>query len=122
VKARDVTGKTLAIIGLGGIGMRLAVLAHAFPMRIIYYSRSKNAAAPEYCEYFRDVQEMLRQADVLSIHLPLRSETVGLVGEHWIRLLKPGSIIINTACGKVIDEEAMIRALEDKHVSYSRRR
>jgi glyoxylate reductase len=57
VKARDVTGKTLAIIGLGGIGMRLAILAHAFPMRIIYYSRSKNAPAPEYCEYFRDVQE-----------------------------------------------------------------
>lgn len=97
MKARDITGRTLAIIGLGGIGMRLAVLAHAFPMRIIYHSRSQNATAPDYCEYFRFVQEMLRQADVLSIHVPLRSETVGLVGEHWVRLLKPGSIIINTA-------------------------
>jgi glyoxylate reductase len=117
-KAHDITGKTLAIIGLGGIGMRLAVLVHAFPMRIIYHCRRKNAVAPEYCEYFEDAEDMLRQADALSIHVPLTSETVGLIGERWIRLLKPGSVIVNTARGKVVDEEAVIRALEDKHVSY----
>jgi glyoxylate reductase len=115
-KTHDITGKTLAILGLGGIGMRLAVLAHAFPMRIVYHSRHKNDNAPEYCEYFEDVEAMLNQADVLSIHLPLRSETVGLVGEKWIRLLKPGAIIVNTARGKIINEEAMIRALRDGHV------
>jgi len=54
---------------------------------------------------------------VLSVHVPLRKETEGLVGEKWIRTLKPGAIIVNTARGKVIDEEAMIRALEDGHVS-----
>ena len=70
--------------------MRLAVLVHAFPMQIIYHCRRKNAVAPEYCEYFEDVEDMLRQADALSIHVPLTSETVGLIGEHWIRLLKPG--------------------------------
>jgi lactate dehydrogenase-like 2-hydroxyacid dehydrogenase len=67
LKTHDVTGKTLAILGLGGIGMRLAVLALAFPMSIIYHSRRKNADAPEYCEYYEEVEEMLRQADVLSI-------------------------------------------------------
>ncbi|KAF8622660.1 hypothetical protein AX15_006771 [Amanita polypyramis BW_CC] len=113
----DLTGKTLAILGLGGIGKRLAELAHAFPMRIIYHNRRRAEDAPDYCEYFADVEEMLREADVFSVHVPLRKETEGLVGEKWIRTLKPGAIIINTARGKVIDEEAMIRALEDGHIA-----
>jgi len=115
-KTHDITGKTIAILGLGGIGTRVAALAHAFLMRVIYHSRRKNLDAPEYCEYFEDVEEMLRQADVLSIHVPLRSETVGLIGERWIRMLRPGAVIINTARGKIVDEEAMIRALQDEHV------
>lgn len=86
-------------------------------MRVIYHSRRKVVDAPAYCEYFENVEEMLAQADVLSIHVPLRAETVGLVGEKMIRALKPGAIIINTARGKVIDENAMIAALEDGHVS-----
>ncbi|ESK93640.1 2-hydroxyacid dehydrogenase [Moniliophthora roreri MCA 2997] len=115
-RSYDLTGHTLAILGLGGIGMRLAEFAHAFPMRIIYHSRHKVTNAPEWCEYFENVEEMLKQADVLSVHVPLRNDTVGLVGEKWIRTLKKGAIIINTARGKVIDEEAMIRALEDGHL------
>lgn len=117
--AHDLTGKTLAILGLGGIGTRLAVLVHAFPMRVLYHSRHKNPDAPDFCEYFENVEMMLAQADVLSVHVPLRADTVGLVGEKWIRALKRGAIIINTARGKVIDEDAMIRALEDGHVSVS---
>jgi phosphoglycerate dehydrogenase-like enzyme len=114
--ARDIKGKTLGILGLGGIGLRLAILAHAFPMRVIYYSRCQNPNAPVYCKYFNNMEEMLRETDVLSIHVPLTSDTVSLVGEKWIRMLKPGSILINTARGKVVDEEAMIRALQDGHV------
>jgi glyoxylate reductase len=116
-KAHDITGKTIAILGLGGIGLRLAHLVHAFPMRVIYHNRQPKPDAPTWCEYFSDVEEMLGQADVLSVHVPLKEETVGLVGEKWIRKLRKGSIIINTARGKVIDEEAMIKALEDGHVS-----
>ena len=68
------------------------------------------------------LDEMLAQADVLSVHVPLRAETEGLVGEAMIRKLKPGAVIVNTARGKVIDEAAMIRALEDGHVSGRRSR
>lgn len=117
IRSHDLTGRTIAILGLGGIGLRLAELVQAFPMRVIYHSRSKVKDAPAYCEYFENVEEMLAQADILSVHVPLRKETVGLVGEKLIRALKPGAIIINTARGKVIDEEAMIKALEDGHVS-----
>jgi glyoxylate reductase len=116
--SRDPERCTLAILGLGGIGFRVAELAHAFPMRIIYHSRHKVENAPPWCEYYANVEEMLQVADVLSVHVPLNADTVGLVGEKWIRLMKKGAIIINTARGKVIDEEALIRALEDGHVRY----
>lgn len=116
--AHDATGKTLAILGLGGIGLRFAELVHAFPMRVIYHNRHKVENAPVWCEYFGEdrFEEMLAQADVLSVHVPLNDTTVGLVGERVIRMLKKGAVLINTARGKVIDEEAMIKALEDGHV------
>jgi hypothetical protein len=113
----DLTGRTLGILGMGGIGGRLAELCHAFPMRVIYHNRSPKPDAPEWAEYVGDMQEFLKQTDVLSVHAPLNQQTVGLVGEKEIRAMKKGSIIVNTARGKVMDEEALIRALEDGHVS-----
>ncbi|TBU23809.1 D-isomer specific 2-hydroxyacid dehydrogenase [Dichomitus squalens] len=116
--AHDVTGRTLAILGMGGIGFRLAELAHAFPMRIIYHNRRKVADAPEWCEYYGPdrLDEFLAEADVLSVHIPLRADTEGYVGEKVIRKLKKGAVLVNTARGKVIDEAALIRALEDGHL------
>ncbi|KAH9917536.1 uncharacterized protein B0H18DRAFT_1034067 [Fomitopsis serialis] len=117
-EAHDLTGRTLAILGLGGIGLRLAELAHAFPMRIVYHNRRPNPDAPAWCEYFGAdrLDEMLAQADVLSVHVPLKDSTVGMVDERMIRKLRRGAVIVNTARGKVIDEPAMIRALEDGHL------
>ncbi|KAI0645288.1 D-isomer specific 2-hydroxyacid dehydrogenase [Trametes meyenii] len=116
--AHDLTGRTLAILGLGGIGLRLAELAHAFPMRVVYHNRRKAANAPDWCEYYpaERLDEMLAGADVLSVHVPLKKETEGLVDETMIRRLKKGAVIVNTARGKVIDEAALIRALEDGHL------
>jgi len=114
--SHDPSAFTLGILGLGGIGLRLAHLAHAFPMRVIYHSRNPNPNAPDWAEYFSDREAMLRETDVLSIHVPLKKETEGLVGEKEIRTLKRGSVIINTARGKIIDEEALIRALKDGHL------
>ncbi|KAI6029418.1 D-isomer specific 2-hydroxyacid dehydrogenase [Pisolithus microcarpus] len=116
-RSHDLTGRTLGILGLGGIGLRLAHLVHAFPMRVIYHSRHKVRNAPEWCEYVGSMEGLLKQSDVLSVHAPLRADTVHLVGEKEIRTMKRGSIIINTARGKVIDEGALIRALEDGHLS-----
>ncbi|KAH7906805.1 D-isomer specific 2-hydroxyacid dehydrogenase [Hygrophoropsis aurantiaca] len=113
----DVTGRTLGVLGLGGIGLRLAHLVHAFPMEVVYYSRHRNPDAPEWCRYIENLDDFYKATDVLSVHVPLREETVHIVGEKEIRKLKKGSIIVNTARGKVIDEDAMIRALEDGHLS-----
>lgn len=85
-------------------------------MRVVYHSRKPAANAPEWAEYFADFTEFLKATDVLSIHVPLKDETVGLVGEKEIRTLRKGSILVNTARGKVLDEEALIRALKDGHV------
>jgi len=62
------------------------------------------------------MEDMLKESDVLSVHVPLRKDTESLVGEKEIRAMKKGSVIVNTARGKVIDEDAMIRALADGHV------
>ncbi|CAL1711309.1 unnamed protein product [Somion occarium] len=117
--AHDVTGRTLAILGLGGIGLRLAELAHTFSMRIVYHNRRKVMDVPDWCEFFEKdrLQEMLGMADVLSVHIPLSKDTERYVDEKMIRALKKGAIIVNTARGGVIDEDAMIRALEDGHLA-----
>lgn len=113
----DVTGRTLGILGLGGIGLRFAHLAHAFPMRIIYFSRRKAESAPDWCEYVSSIEELCKQVDVLSLHVPLNQSTVGMIGEKEIRTLRRGSILLNTSRGRIVDQEAVIRALEDGHLS-----
>ncbi|KIJ65892.1 hypothetical protein HYDPIDRAFT_87735 [Hydnomerulius pinastri MD-312] len=113
----DSTGRTIGILGLGSIGLRLAHFAHVFPMRVVYHSRHPVITAPSWCEYVASVEALCREADILSIHVPLKAETIGLIGKHEIRTLKRGSILINTARGKIVDEQAMIKALEDGHLS-----
>lgn len=117
-QAFDLTGKTLAILGMGGIGTRIGELVQAFPMRVIYHNRQPAEGAPSWAEYYpkERLAEFLKEADVLAVSVPLKQETEGLVGEEMIRGLKKGAIIVNTARGKVIDEDAMIKALEDGHV------
>lgn len=116
--AFDLTDKTLAILGMGGVGTRIAELARAFPMRVIYHNRRPAEGAPAWTEYYpkESLGEFLEEADVLVVSLPLKPETECIVGEAMIRGLKKGAVIVNIARGKVIDEEAMIQALKDGHV------
>lgn len=105
---------------MGGIGQRFGEMAQALPMKKIYYhNRKPKAGAPAWAEYVADLDEFLEKSDVLSIHCPLNEKTVGLIGEKEISKLKEGSIIINTARGKVIDETALIAALKSGHVRDS---
>lgn len=118
IPAHDPSAMTLGILGMGGIGTHFATMAQALPVKkIIYHNRSPKKDAPAWAEYVSSLDELLEKSNVLSVHCPLNEHTIGLVGEKQIRKMKKGSIIINTARGKVIDEAALIRAIEDGHVS-----
>jgi len=118
-RAHDPQGRTLAILGLGTIGLSLAHYARPLGMRIVYHSRSKKGAdeVPPWCEYVGSLEGLLREADVLSLHVPLNDATRGMLGEREVRMMKRGSVLVNTARGAILDEEAAIRALKDGHLS-----
>jgi D-3-phosphoglycerate dehydrogenase len=112
----QVNGKTLGIIGLGGIGTEVARLAKGMGMQVIAWNRTKrpDAAAPTV-----DLDDLLQRSDVVSINLTLSDETRGFLDRARIAKMKPGSILINTARGAIVDEAAMIEALKSGHIRHA---
>ncbi|KAI4277753.1 MAG: hypothetical protein L6R38_005376 [Xanthoria sp. 2 TBL-2021] len=110
----DPDGKTLGILGMGGIGSAFALRAATFGFDMQYHNRnpvvhpSSNPTNARYVSF----EELLRTSDVISIHLPLNDATRGLIGRKEFRKMKDGVVIVNTARGKIIDEEALVEALE----------
>ena len=103
-------GKTVGIVGAGAIGRRVAALCKAFGCNVIACSRSK-VDDPSIDEQI-SLEDLLKRADIVSLHCPLTNETQGLIGEKELKLMKDNSILVNTARGKVIDNEALAAALE----------
>jgi len=102
-------GSTLGIVGYGGIGRRVAQLARGFGMSVLVHdARPGIVEAPDVQT---DLSAVLRAADVLTVHVPLRPETRGLIGEAELRQLRPSAVLINTARGGVVDETALTKAL-----------
>lgn len=110
--------KTLGIIGMGNIGKSFALKAGAFGMNILYHSRTPLSITDEstYGVSFVDFDTLLREADVLSLHVPLTEETHHLLDEEAFQKMKQGAFIINTARGAVVHEEALIRNLRNGHL------
>lgn len=111
----ELTGKTLGIIGFGRIGQAVARRAKAFGMNVIYYQRTprdKSIDSSERC-YYQPLEALLKQADIVSIHVPMTEETYHLIGEEQLSLMKRGAYLINTARGPVVDEEALVKALKN---------
>lgn len=115
--AHDLSDRTVGILGMGGIGSKIADYIRPFGMKILYHNRRPSADAAPDTTYCASLDEMLAQVDVLMISIPLSASTRGLIGEKQIRTMKRGSIIVNTARGPIVDEEAMIRALQDGHLA-----
>lgn len=106
-------GKTLGIVGFGRIGRQVAKYAQAFGMRVIVNQpRLTPELALEWGVEQADLQQMLREADFVTLHVPLRAETNSMIGAEELALLKPGAYIVNTARGGVIDEPALLAALD----------
>jgi phosphogluconate 2-dehydrogenase len=110
----DVHGKTLGIIGMGRIGEALAQRGHfGFGMPVIYHSHSpKPAVEQRFNAQYRSLPELLQQADFVCLTLPLTAETEGLIGARQFALMRPETIFINISRGKVVDEAALIEALQ----------
>jgi phosphoglycerate dehydrogenase-like enzyme len=115
-RSTEINGRTLAIVGYGAIGHRIAALARAFEMNVIATRRSATARSQEDgVEIYPAAQmrEMLARADVVVVCLPLTAETAGLVGEAELQAMKPTAYLVSVGRGKVIDESALLRALRE---------
>ena len=114
--AMQLTGKTLGLIGFGGIASEVARIALGSGMRVVAWNRSpKKHPKVEFVE----LDELLTESDVVSIHLLLNDETRGLVSRACIEAMKPGVILVNTARGAIVDEEAMIEALNSGQIRHA---
>jgi len=116
--SREVSGKTLGVVGLGRIGRAVARRARAFGMRVLYHSRSRLEAAEERdlgVEY-AEKDELLATADFVSLHVPLSAETRHLIGRRELDLMKPTAYLINTSRGPVVDEAALVEALKARRI------
>jgi glyoxylate reductase len=110
---RDIFGSTLGIIGAGRIGSAVARRACGFSMKILYHSRSRNEEIESDLNASRtDLETLLQESDIISIHVPLTDDTQGMIGIDELRMMKPSAILVNTSRGPVIDEYALTQALE----------
>lgn len=105
---QELSGKTLGIVGFGELGQAVAKVAEAFGMRVRVAQRPGGAPQADRLP----LAELLPQVDVLSLHCPLTPETRGLIGPAELALLKPGAFLINTARGGIVDEAALLAALQ----------
>ncbi|KAI1421460.1 D-isomer specific 2-hydroxyacid dehydrogenase [Xylaria sp. FL1777] len=116
-RGHDPKGKTLGILGMGGIGRAFAHRARAFGMRIIYHNRHRLDPSLEKDAEYVSFDELLAKSDVLSLNLSLSASTRHIIGAAELARAKPGVVVVNTARGPIIDEAALVEALDSGQVS-----
>ena len=117
-RAEGIFGKTLGVVGLGRIGRELAHRAAAFGMEVVAWSRS---LTPEWAEVLGvelcgEALDVARRADVVSVHLALTPETRGFIGDEFFEAMKPGAFFINTSRADVVDEQSLLKAVDEKGI------
>jgi D-3-phosphoglycerate dehydrogenase len=116
LESMQLKGKTLGLIGLGGIGCEVARIARGIGMQVIAWNRSPR---PEAGVSLVGLDDLLARADVISLHLALNDETRGLINARRLAQTKRGVILVNTARGALIDEAALLNALRSRHVRHA---
>jgi phosphoglycerate dehydrogenase-like enzyme len=115
---RDLSGKTLGVIGLGKLGRQVARIAEAFGMTVLAWSQN---LTPDKCEgtgaRYATKEELLEASDFISVHLQLSERTRGLIGAADLALMKPSAFLINTSRGPIVEEAALAEALRDKRIA-----
>lgn len=112
------TGKTVGLIGIGNIAKKVAKMLKGFDNRILYYDifRLSEEQEAELGVTYSPLEKLMKEADVVSVHVPLLESTRGMVDEKLLRSMKENAIIINTARGGVVDENALVKALQEKWI------
>ncbi len=117
---RDIHKATLGIIGLGRIGRAVARRAAGFSMRILYYSRTRNngtkATERETGAQRTDLKTLLKESDIVTIHVPLNEDTHDMITSDELAMMKPGAVLVNTSRGPVVDEKALYHSLKSGHL------
>jgi D-3-phosphoglycerate dehydrogenase len=112
----QLTGKTLGIVGLGGIGREVARIAAGMGMQVLAWNRTRSPDSPVPLV---ELDTLLASADVVSLHLVLNDETRGFLDTARVARMKPGAILVNTARGALVDEAALMQALESGHIRHA---
>lgn len=115
-RGRELNGKRLGIVGLGRLGAKVARYGQVFGMAVSAF----DPFVQDWVEGVRreaTLGELLKKSDILSLHVPLNSETVAMVGADELALLPPGAVIVNTSRGQIIDEKALLEVLENRHLA-----
>ena len=113
-QGHELQGKTLGVVGLGRIGQAVAARARAFEMRVVAHDPYLDGSVARRLDIeLRDLPELMAEADVVTLHLPLSDGTRNLIDEAAIRAMKRGALLVNCARGGIVDEEALLAALEE---------
>jgi D-3-phosphoglycerate dehydrogenase len=113
----ELSGRTLGLVGFGRIGRRVAELAKAFGMRVLVFTRTPAKVTPDLAEVAESFDALLREADYVSLHCPLDETTRGLMSREAIAAMRPGTFLINTGRGALVDETALAEALASGHLA-----
>ena len=116
---QDVSGKTIGICGFGRIGRRVAKRAMGFDMKVLYVGRNRapESVEQEFRASYVDKRTLLRESDVVTLHLPLFAETRHYIGATELALMKKTAILVNASRGPVVDEKALVKALRAKRIA-----
>lgn len=119
ISAYELQGKSWGLVGMGRIGRAVAERLAPFGVSLAYFDPARMGESDEnkYHTSYRGIEELLKTADIISIHCPLTNETRGIIDGNKIAMMKPGAFIINVARGEVMDEEALARALKEKRIA-----
>lgn len=114
----ELAGKTIGIIGFGRIGQAVGKLAKAFGMKVIAYNRSQSEEGRKIAEYV-DLDTLFAQSDIVSLHCPQTAQTEKLINAVTIAKMKDGAMLVNTARGGLVDEDALVEALQSGKLRYA---
>lgn len=116
-RQQDLYGKTLGVVGTGAIGKNVAELGLAFGCDVIAYDSSENSDLKKKGVNYFELNDLMKKSDIVTIHIPLNSDTQNIINEEKISMMKKDAFLINAARGPIVDNKALARALKDKKIA-----